>query len=142
VSHFTNNYGCMYGSGIAIPITGVGIWSYVPSPLTAGNMDGFTFSGNGLVCQGAGTFFLALSASLECAANNQDVVLTYSINGNPAATSIKQSLVSSNRAFCMSLSDVVTLKLGDLVQIMVMNQTAKNNLTEVSTSLSIARLQR
>jgi hypothetical protein len=142
VSHFTNNYGGMYGAALTVTITAINTWATIPTGLTAGNMNGFTFSGNGLICQGAGTFFLALSVSLACTASNQNVTMSYSINGTPAATFIKGTLLNANGAMCLTLSDVVTLQLGDQVQVIVQNNTAKTNLTEVSTSLSIARLQR
>jgi hypothetical protein len=144
MAYATNNFGHIRAStSVAVAIAAVGTWYAIPSGFTAGLLNSFSLSGaNGLVCNGAGTFYLTAHVSLEAASANQKVQLTYAVNGVPAPGILATTVLAAGNAAGMFVGDIVALQGGDVATLMVKNLTGANALTVDDAQLSIARLQR
>jgi hypothetical protein len=144
MAYATNNFGNIrLTSSVAVAIAAIGTWYVIASGFVAGLLNSFSLSGaNGLVCNGAGTFYLTAQASIEVANPNQKMGLTYAINGVVASVSATAATATGGNPACLVVSDIVTLKVGDIVTLWVKNATAPTALTVDTAILSLARLQR
>lgn len=125
-----------------IVISAANTWVVVPSGLVSSDHKGFTLSGgNTQTCNDAGTYAFALSVTVQCGSANQNISMTYAVNGTASANVIAQAeLVNSGRSYCLSCSDINGLNSGDAVTIVLQNNTAANNLTVIAVTLTMVKV--
>jgi hypothetical protein len=144
---WTMLYADMHASSASITVTISGANTWVPIPTNASLFSsdslGITFSGHTLTIPagGAGVYSFNLSCSVSCGSANQLVSMTYAIGGT-ASTEVnaQTELVNSGRAYCLTLSDINTQAAGDAITIVLENNTAANNLTVESCSITLVRI--
>lgn len=101
----------------------------------------FTTSNNSrLVCGVSGTYFLCGAASVQAGANNQVVAVLFAVNGTVQLSTQQQSAVSPALPQNVHLNSVLNLNVGDYVELYIQNNTAVNNLTVLSSTLTATAL--
>lgn len=148
--HTLMGYGSMYiytldAGAKVVSITDIDTFCQIDSGITSGGyLNGFTFqNGRELRCAVAGTYLVTWSMSIEVANfNNQEIEGTVMIDG-AAQTSIAghAELINGTKPTTISGTGIISLSIGSLVSLSILNHSAKHDVTIDHLSLTLQRVQ-
>lgn len=136
-------YGSMYGDdvGLTVTIASAGVYYQVPTGLSAGSCNGFTFADSGLTCTVAGKYKVDWSMSMDCAAAGQYIEGAVMINSTGQMNTVGAAeLITANKQVCTGGSGIITLAVNDVVYLCVENETGTNNIVVEHANLSLVRV--
>ena len=131
-----------FNASIAVSVSATNTWYPIASGLNSSDSLGITFDGSHtLTIAQQGVYKLTLSCSVECNAKNQVLSFTYAINGtaSPKVESVCEQ-VAANNPVSLSCTDIAKFAAGDVITLVLENNTAVNNLTVLCCTLTIIRI--
>jgi hypothetical protein len=143
----TVSYGHMYiynlGTGsTTVTVSAVDTYYQIPSGVTGGVTNGFTFqNARELKNTYAADYLVDWSLNVQCSVATQTLEGTVMVNGVANTTISGHSNVStSTQPVVMTGNGILTLAVGDLVSMAVLNHSATNNITINHLTLTISRI--
>lgn len=138
-------YGEMYAENVAYTVTiaGANTWTVVDGGMTAGTCTAFTFQNSSeLACNRAGRYMVWWSLSLETTGANDDIEASVGVNGTQQSNMICHDfVVTPNEEFAVASHGIVLLALGDIVTLMVNNNTDADDLVVEHANLTLLMLK-
>ena len=135
------SYGNMYAmdADIEVATTPIDTVVQVPSGLTGGLTNGFTFQNDReLRCDVAGIYMLVWSMSVSAVVNDQEIEGAVLIDGVEQESITGHSeLVNATKASTMSGTGIINLAVNQVVSLALENHTAGNNTTVKHLTLTI-----
>lgn len=139
----THVYGSMYQDDTATVITvSATNTDYIVTGMSGGSENQMTFqAAKEIKALVAGKYKIDWQVSFRAAAANQEIEGAVGINGTRQAnTSAHHKIGTATDDVTMSGTGIITLAVNDLVQIVVRNETATQNITVDHANLSLVRV--
>lgn len=136
-------YGSMYCHDAATVITVAATnTDYIVTGMSGGAESGCTFqTGREIKAVYAGKYLVTWSTSVKIGVSGQEVEAAVAINGvRQNNTSAHMTDANANQDSCMGGTGIITLAVNDLVQLVLRNETATNNVTVDHANLTLLRL--
>ncbi|MBU6501181.1 MAG: hypothetical protein KGI72_05140 [Patescibacteria group bacterium] len=144
---YSASYGSMYvynlgTGGTTVTITLQDTYYQIGSGITQGVVKNFTFqNARELKASVAGTYLITFTIVVECATAAQTMEAAVMVNGTANTTIAGHSNVSTaTKPVTMGATGFLTLAVGDLVSMSVLNHSGANNITIDHLMFSITRV--